>query len=50
MTQAAKANPDQDYQSAGFGRTLPFWCKPALLKQYASAFFGTPLAATRAPG
>lgn len=31
MTQAAKANLNQDYQSAGFGRALPFGRRPALL-------------------
>lgn len=31
MPQAAKDNLDQDYQTAGFGRALPFGRKPALL-------------------
>lgn len=31
MPQAAKDNLDQDYQTAGFGRTLPFGRRPALL-------------------
>ncbi len=31
MPQAAKTNLDQDYQTAGFGRALPFGRSPALL-------------------